>query len=167
MLGTLTEHTHVDFTVSNAYAVVIWVIKNSNAYFDHQLIRIVEHMTERANVHYYKSNKNTFGDEHWRYCRTPEDLAQYKLDYRIVLARVGGLKMGSYSFERGVNGLAERAAELLDDLCTIASNIGFDVLPGRSANFHWDTHVKNEFLFRNREDDQPLVLFSAKAYKKR
>jgi hypothetical protein len=27
LLKTLTEHTHVDFTVSNAYAIVVWVLK--------------------------------------------------------------------------------------------------------------------------------------------
>lgn len=165
LLATLTKHTHVDFTVSNAYAVVIWVIKNSNVYFDEQLISTVERMVAKANIKLYQSNERTFGDELWHYCRAPAGLDRYKLDYRIVLDRIGGLSVSEWHCERTDNGLSRTAGEFLDDLRTIASNLGFDTLPDTSAKMHWDTHVKNEFRFRTRKDGQVLVLFEAKAYK--
>ena len=34
LLSTLTAHTHVDFTTSNARAILGWVIKNANTYLD-------------------------------------------------------------------------------------------------------------------------------------
>ena len=34
LLEKLTNHTSVDYTADNAYAVVIWVVKNANQYFD-------------------------------------------------------------------------------------------------------------------------------------
>ena len=165
LLSHLTRHTHVDFTVSNAHAVAIWVIKNANSYYDDQLIAAVERLTERANIAAYKSNQRTFGNEDWRYGRTPEGLERYKLDYRIVLERCGGLCTATYSFERSNCGLSKRACAFLDDLCTIADNIGFSTRGlSRSENYTWDTHVKNEFLYRDSQS-QLQVLFTAKAFK--
>ncbi len=166
LLSTLTEHTHVDFTASNAYAIVIWVIKNSNHYFDDQLIHLVETMTTEANIQNYASNQRTFGREEWRYGRTPDNLARYKLDYRIVLERSGGLCNATYSFEKTNSGLSQRAGDFLNDLCTIATNIGFDTTTFSGAHsYHWETNVKNTFLYRDHAIGENHVLFEARAFK--
>ena len=164
LLDTLTAHTHVDFTVSNAYAVIIWVIKNANEYFDNQLINMMEYLIEKSNITLYKSNKKTFGDEQWRYCRTPEDLNKFSLECRIVTDRLGGLKLDWYN--KDVNGLSERASEFLNDICTIAGNIGFDTVNMHRANsFEWDVHVKNVFEYKDIHTGECYPLFEAKAFK--
>ena len=126
MLKTLTRYIHVDFNASNAYAIVIWVMKNANQYFDDQLIQQVEYMSERANISNYTSNDRVFGKDDWRYCGTPEGISHYKLEYRVVLERMGGLKVPVYSWEDEKNELRDRSANFIDDLCTVATNLGFD-----------------------------------------
>jgi uncharacterized protein YeeX (DUF496 family) len=158
LLDKLTQYTHVDFTLSNIYAIAIWVIKNSNQYLDTQLINMVETMTERANIHNYVSNQRTFKNEEWRYRATPQNLTHYQLEYRIVLERVGGL---------GETGkLSTRANELINDLCTIASNIGFDTRNFmKSGSYEWESRRKNTFLFQNRALDCPDILCDVAAFK--
>lgn len=51
----LTSSTNVDFSASNAYAVVCWVLKNANSYFDKQLIEVYKNLTRAENVKPYKS----------------------------------------------------------------------------------------------------------------
>ena len=164
LLGTLTSHTHVDFTISNAHAIIIWVIKNANEYFDTQFIDVIENLVEKSNIKLYKSNKKTFGDEQWRYCRKPEDLDKYSLDYRIVTTHSGGLN--TYEYSRNINGLSERAASFLDDICAIAANIGFDTAHmERSNSFEWDTRIKNNFKYRDIHTGEHFTLFEATAFK--
>src|SRR5690554_152734 len=100
MLSKLMDNTSVDFNAQNAHALVIWMVKNANRYFDQQLIEVVERMVDHANIALYKANQRTFGAEQWRYCRRPDDLDRYALEYRVVLDRVGGLCNSEYSFER-------------------------------------------------------------------
>ena len=164
LLGTLTSNTHVDFTIDNAYAVIIWVIKNSNKYFESQLITAVEFLVDKSSIKLYKSNKKTFGEEEWRYTRKPEELDKYSLDYRIVTTRTGGLKIDWY--DKNVKGLSESAADYLNDLCAIATNIGFDTANmQRAHNFEWDIHVKNVFQYKDIHTGIRHDLFEAKAYK--
>jgi hypothetical protein len=161
LLSTLTAHTHVDFTTSNARAILGWVIKNANTYLDDQLVTTVTKMITKASVTAYKSNKRTFQDEDWRYNRAP-DLERFKLDYRIVLSRIGGLNTGWGS---GVNGLSECAATFLDDLCTIAANVCFDTVgTERSRDFHWNSGGKKTFQYRDINTGKLETLFTAKAY---
>lgn len=167
MLEKLTSHTHIDFTVSNVYAVVIWVIKNSNSYFDDQLIQLVEQMVEQANVVMYKSNQNTFGEENWRYGSKP-DIDRYKLEYRIVLARAGGINTSEWEHERREgNGLQNHAADFLSDICTVASNLGFDTTlhPGPRHMGEWTSGSKREFHYNYQRTEPSAVLFEAKAFK--
>jgi len=163
LLGTLTKHTHVDFSVSNALAIIGWVIKNVNQYVDQQLSQMVETLTQRANIKLYKSNQKAIRDEGWRYGNTPEDLDHYGLDYRIVLEWVGGLHT---DYGNGVNGLSERCARLFDDLCAVATNLGFDTYKlDKARDFEWGLHVKNTFRFRNLKTGTIDTLFDAKAFK--
>lgn len=113
-------------------------------------IHVVESMTEKANVALYTSNQKTFGDEQWRYCRTPDALSHYKLEYRIVLARCGGLSSNSYWQTQTKSGLSERAGDLINDLRTVATNLGFDasMYPG-AHNVSWESNKKNAFHARD------------------
>jgi len=165
LLTTLTAHTHVDFTTSNAHAVVTWVVKNANAYFDEQLIATVERMTEKANIQLYKSNQRTFGDEKWRYCTMPDDLDCYQLDYRIVLQRMGGIVTDFWRYSHG-NGLSESATDFINDLCTIASNLGYDTqgLP-RANNLSWKSNAKKQFEYKDALTGDDKSLFDVRAFK--
>ena len=165
LLDTLTAQTHVDFTPENAYSIVVWTLKQSNYYYDDQLISTVESMVEKANISLYKSNERTFGAEDWRYCRRPAELDRFKLEYRVVLEHTGGLCTSEWSSQKGPNGLSRRAASFLDDLVTIAGNLNFNVAGSfKAGDFIWATHVKNEFTFVDTKSGKELVLFEAKAY---
>ncbi|WP_006459406.1 class I SAM-dependent methyltransferase [Thiomicrospira aerophila] len=149
VLDTLTCNTSVDFNHGNIYAVLSWVFKNANKYFDSQLVDTYERMIEKANIVPYKSNQRVFADFDWRYNRKPDDLTHFKLDYRIVLERVGGICNDSsrYGQER-FNGLSQGAANLIDDLCTIASNLGFVVFENHKS-FFWNAGNKNAIRYRD------------------
>jgi len=165
LLSTLTAHTHVDFSVSNAHAVVSWVVKNANAYFDKQLITLVEKMAEKANVLLYKSNQRTFRDEDWFYTRRPDELDRYHLDYRIILQRMGGIITDKWSYNHG-NGLAEIAGNFINDICTIASNLDYDTEGlQRASIFEWESNSQKTFEFRDRSTGEPVNLFVVRAFK--
>lgn len=142
VIGTLLEHTQVDFTVSNALAVVEWVVKNGNDYFDRQLISFVESLVGEANIVLYKSNLKTFGKDEWKYSKTPKSLDRFKLDYRVII----------------------RADDtLVDDALTIAYNLGFDTtktkrLSEREICFG----KKEEFFYYNHTLKDWVLLFDAK-----
>lgn len=162
LLDTLLENTHVDFNAENAHAIVLWLIKNANNYFDSQLIDLVSTMTEKANVICYKSNQRTFRDEQWRYNSKPNDLEKYKLDYRIVLERVGGL---TFNFSNQPS-LSDRAASFLNDICTVAYNIGFDTYGFTPAKqLDWESRSAKQFTFLNPETGCQDTLFEARAFK--
>lgn len=164
MLAKLWQYAHVDFSASNAHAVLIWVIKNANTYFDDQLIELVERMTEKASVVSYKSNQRTFGAEEWRYARAPEGLSHYGLDYRIVLERCGGISTSSWG--GSVRGLSERAADLLNDIRAVASNLGFDIKSHYGPrDVDWEAGKPHTFYYTNIYTGGKHMLFEARAFK--
>lgn len=166
LLDTLTEHTHVDFTADNARAVAGWVVKNANYYLDQQLIEVFEKMVNQANVQMYRSNERTFGEELWRFGRCPAGLERYGLDYRVVLENLGGICTSPWSFDRTYSGLEGRAETFLDDLATVANNIGFNTRETRRASsFAWESGRKAEFYFRDHVSGTEQILMEAKAYK--
>jgi len=167
MLNTLTANTDVDFNTSNAYAVVIWVIKNANYYYDDQLIDLVDTMVEKANVMLYKSNHSTFRDDDWIYCRRPSDLNRFSLENRVVLERVGGISDTGWSHEdEKYNGLKERAYWFLMDVLTIATNLGFDTTgKTRPLDFQWKSNKGGDFKFFDHNTGREGVLMSVKAFK--
>jgi hypothetical protein len=165
MLEKLSRHVHVDFTASNARAILIWTIKNANQYFDKQLMNLFDDMTDMANVALYRSNKRTIGDEMWRYGRTPDGFTHYKLELQIVLSYSGGIYCGEsfMASTSAVNGLELRASELLDDIVTVANNLGF-TSKARSADFFWESGKKNFFNYVDGNGEfQPLM--QVKAFK--
>lgn len=158
MLDTLTEHTHVDFSAINAYAVTSWALKNANYYYDDQLVAFVERMTEEANVKLYKSNEQTFGKEAWRWCRTPSGLDRYFLDYRTVIS-IGGIWDTEWEFEKTkYNGLQESAYNFLNDAITVAGNLGFNISESkRPSDFEWESRKQITFHFKEAGKELPLM----------
>lgn len=167
MLKRLTAHTHVDFTASNAHAILIWVVKNSNIYLDDQLVDLVETIVEKANISLYKSNQRTFGLEEWRYGTRPESLNRFGLDYRVVMHRVGGINCSPYDFERNKwFGLSERAFQFLGDVLTIANNLGFDTSKTERVEARvWESNKANEFRFFDHAEQVWVDLMKVRAFK--
>jgi hypothetical protein len=165
MLDTLHKHVHVDFTVSNIYEIIVWLIKNANRYIESQLIDTYELMVDKCNVQLYKSNKKVWVDQGWRYNGDPDKNSHYALDYRIVTHRVGGIRVG-YSFERGLD---ERACDFLGDLLTLAKNLGFRCdtsqhLFSRSGRDEWVSGQGREFYFID-GDAGRTPIYDVKAFK--
>ena len=167
MLKTLSENTHVDFSATNAYAIVSWACKNANKYFDSQLIDLVEFMVEKANIVNYVSNQRTFRDEDWQYRRRPNNLSHFALDYRIVVERSGGLCIANWEYEKTKSGLSTRCADFLNDLRTVASNLGYSTEDYQSADsFDWKgDKSKKVFMAKDLRTNKEFVLFEARAYK--
>lgn len=166
LLNKLLSRTNVDFSEANAVAIVIWVIKQSNDYFEDQIIYTYEKLTEQANVQAYKSNEKTIKFDRWRYGdERYSSLGPYGLDYRVILENVGGYCCPSNYSESSRCGLKDSAAILLGDLITLANNVGFDavgnVLP---VEKHWKPGKKEYFFFMDANGEKQ-VLFEAKAFK--
>lgn len=118
LLEKMLSQTSVDFNESNIFAIVVWVMKNANQYYDEQLTELYERMTEEKNVINYKSNKKTWEKDGWRYAK--KDFTHYTLDYRIILEYWSCWNVGFY--ERT---LANVACELIADIVAVANNLGF------------------------------------------
>lgn len=162
MLETLTSHTQIDFTIDNAYAVVIWAIKNTNKYIDNQLCQVYKEMTEPKNVINYKSNKKMI-DDSWRYSRHNNNHTHYVLDYRIVCERCICFNPSSYGDYGYPNGLSKNVHNFLSDICVIGKNLGFDVLSS-SMDFQWNPGEENYFKFYN--NNQSEIFMKVRTYKK-
>lgn len=167
MVEKLTAHTHIDFSVSNAYALSIWAIKNANGYFDNQLVETFERMIEQANIVNYKSNQRTFKAEQWRWHSRPEGLEKFGLEFRVVLERVGGIWNTGWEHERRqYGGLRSGAAEFLNDLRTIADNLGYCVEGYKAAEqFEWESNKKVIFYCKDRRSLKEKPLMEVRAFK--
>jgi hypothetical protein len=165
MLEKMNKHVGVDFEEQNAYAVIVWALKNVNLYIDSQLVSVYMRMTSPENASGYKSNKH-FTLDGWRYnWRRPQDGAdptRYKLDYRIVLQNYYGVQSDKgYSFDYK-NGLHTNAHEYVGDVLTICNNLGFS--PVRSTyEYQWESGKANDFYYR--KDGGEEILCSVKAFK--
>ncbi|CAA6807655.1 MAG: Unknown protein [uncultured Sulfurovum sp.] len=152
LLGTLTEHTSVDFSVSNAYGIIIWVIKNANKYYDAQLLKLYEDLSKVENIRNYKSNKRIISDD-WRFLK--EGYSHYALDYRIVLTFYGLIDT-EYAYQ-AVNGLGNAAADFIDDIKTVANNLGFSITSSVSdSSMQWVSQHKNNFMQKTTHGKIPL-----------
>src|SRR5690554_4603408 len=163
LLSKLFEQTSIDFSIDNAHALALWIVKNANEYLETQLIETFEKMVNAASIVNYVSNKKTFGKENWYYTRRSEDFSHYKLDHRIILSNLGGLKKNWYSGE--VEGLSQDASTFIDDLMTVASNIGFSTegMHG-AASGQWDSGIKNNFYYREPSTGKLCTLLEVKAF---
>lgn len=161
MLEKLREHTNIDFSANNAYAIVIWAIKNANMYFDKQLCEIYKELTESKNVINYKSNKRMIEDD-WRYCRR-ENHTHYILDYRIVVERWNCFNSSDYGRYEYPNGLHKNVNDFLNDICTVAKNLGFNILCS-AFDYSWEPGKENHFYFYNGDNNE--LFMSVRPYKK-
>jgi len=158
LMGKLMEHTSIDFTAANAYAVTIWAIKNANKYFDSQLIEVVEAMIAQANIKHYKSNKRVYQDDEWLYGRKPE-VSKYALELRIVLAHKAKIKGSGYGYSFDyLNGLHKDSHNFLSDITTVANNLGF-CSNDQSEDFEWC--IGKKIMFRMGD----ATLMEVKAFK--
>jgi SAM-dependent methyltransferase len=129
LLNKLTEHTSVDFTIDNAYAVVLWAIKNVNFYLDEQLKEIYLWMSSPENVKNYKSNKKLIEDG-WKYACAlrNKEYTHYSLDYRLIFqCRNNFYDTNNYSCYSHdyKGGLRDSTHSHINDIITIATNLGF------------------------------------------
>lgn len=158
---SINEKTNIDFTPSNAYAITVWAIKNANTYFDKQMLNTYEKMAELANVINYKSNERVFVENHWRYNAKYETPSHYKLDYRIVLQRIGGMHTTGYGSHAG-HKLDASAAVFLDDLITVAHNLGFGKQDGVSNHVFYRGDKEN-FWCKSKTGEQ-MILMEVRAF---
>lgn len=159
LLDTLNDNGHVDFTVQNIQAVVIWVLAHASKYIDEQVMEVFDEMISKANVRNYKSNQRVYEFNRWRY--EQEHPTHIALDYRLVLEHSGGISHAR-SWEKG---LEERARDFLRDLCAVANNLHFHVdtsdtrfvLPSA-----WTAGSREEFYFTR--DGKRDILFDVRAF---
>ena len=166
MMARLNSEMSVDFTVGNAYTVVIWAIKQVNKYVDDQLMEVFESLVGADSACAYKSNKKLFIDNYWRYSGEESRATHFYLDYRIVTERCGGLAVGDFVYGRErETGLSDRAYDMISDVLTVANNLGF-AHKGSGPHRSWSrgaeffhTHDDKELLKVRAFKNQNLHLF--------
>ena len=156
LLRKLQNNTSVDYTSSNAYAVVLWVIKNANQYIDSQLKELYLELSEPENVLNYKSNQRTFQQDDWRYCA--ENPTHYKLDYRIINRLY---KCFDTDWDGNVRDLYESAHNNINDIIAVAKNLGFAV---KQSSFDFTWHPGEPKVFTYLEKGEEKQFMRAKAY---
>lgn len=168
MLNKLNDSVNIDFTVQNAYAVTLWAIKNANSYFDDQLVKMFEKLSEIKNVIAYKSNQKLFKNNNWRYLLS-DGHTHFKLDYRLVVSNVGSLKK-TYDYKQfrvgSHSGWGEYNTKgFIEDLLVIANNLGFDVSQENDVNAKaWDYGERISFFYYNHTKEKNLPIFDIKIY---
>ena len=167
LLDKLNENGYVDFTESNIYAIVLWILKNAGSYIDEQLLDVYEELMSQANCKNYKSNKRVFEQDNWRY--NQEKPTHVFLDFRLVLYCWGALEH-NYSGD-SKHTLTENASEHIRDLLTIANNLGFICNSGDGRLYRWsrdEVWIAGKpqiFEYRDKQKFTPHVLFEVKAHK--
>lgn len=141
IFSRLTAHTSIDFTSQNAYAVVLWVIKNSNVYLDEQLKDVYLWMSRKENIVLYKSNKG-FVQDGWRYDAGKQ--THYKLDYRLVFHGYNNFNSSSWGNYDYPNGLHKGTHDNINDIITVGKNLGFAV-EQNTFNFEWESGAEYTF----------------------
>jgi len=166
MMDKLMTHTSIDFTASNCYAIAIWVIKNANKYIDEQLKEVYLDLANKKNIINYKSNQKVFSDDNWRF-KDEIKFGKFKLDYRIVVSRYNNFNTSIFGNYEYPNGLNINTHKFLNDICTIALNLGFGLNANQvtnSRNIIWESGKKREFHFiDDNGESQPLM--ETKCYK--
>lgn len=137
----------MDYSESNAYAVVLWVIKNANAYINEQVTTLFKELSEPENIKNYKSNQKTWDAGRWRYNSREEwPHTHYTLDYRIVIQKHEAIQKDSYRSYDFPGGLSKKCHEALQDIMTVANNLGFSSTYGTdSENMAWGSGMERVF----------------------
>jgi len=151
LIDRINANMSVDFTPSNAYAIVIWIIKNANKYYDSQLTEYFLELFTPDSVQYYKSTQKTYSQSGWRYTRNTsdrikeahrDDALRYTLEYRIVSSHYS-----SWAFNDHDGQASWPMKTFLNDTLTIAKNLGFSVKAREGVIFAG----KKCFLYYNRD----------------
>lgn len=145
LTNKLFENVNIDYSEDNIYMLIIWVIKNSNEYFDKQLLEVYERLADKKNIILYKSNKRIIEDD-WRYVKS--SMSHYALDYRLVISVYN--TFGGYEFER-INGISKEAYNFIKDIFTVAINLGFDL--NINSLHHHTYESKKEYNFYDSNGD--------------
>jgi len=165
MLKRLQDHTQVDFTIENAYAVVCWALKNANQYIDKQLLEVYQRMSGPENVRNYKSNSH-FEADTWRYCRGEdwwETHHHYALEYRLVLENYHAIMPADPWLRSDYeSGLHKDAHDYIGDIFVVARNLGYDVINDAEQR-EWESNQPEEFLYWN--EDGPELFGEVRAFK--
>lgn len=156
MLDKLEKNTSVDYTAANAYAIVLWAIKNANQYMDSQLKELYLELSKPDNVLNYKSNQRTFQQDDWRY--GAEKPTHYKLDYRIINRLY---KCFDTDWDGNVRDLYESAHNNINDIITVAKNLGFAV---KQSSFDFTWHPGEPKVFTYLEKGEEKQFMRAKAH---
>lgn len=120
LLSKLAANTNIDFNESNIRAVVIWVIKNANTYFEEQMLELYDTFTTQEGIKLYKSNKHFVKDD-FRYNKRDGKLDKYALEYRVILHHY----LDSWEEREGY--ISKKQIENLRDVIVVARNLGFEI----------------------------------------
>ena len=159
MLATLKNRTYIDFSAENAYAVIIWAVKNANQYADSQISALYKDLSSPESCTAYQSNIR-FSNSDWRYRFHNDEITHYKLDYRIVSEYFHSFS--GYSFELGANGIQKNASIKINDICTVAKTMGFDVME-RAESFDWSPGENKTFYYL--DNGEPEEFAKIRLYK--
>jgi hypothetical protein len=160
-LEKLNGRSAIAFTSGNAYAVVLWAIKNANKYYDQQLIQLFRDLSTRDGVMNYKSNQRTWQTDGWRYMNDGRENpnTHYALDYRIVVKAYRAIELGFDGKSRGQ--LADNARDIIADAIAVMGNLGFTWDGNLPTHLRrWESNVSHTYYG---SDDEPL--FEVKAFK--
>lgn len=160
-LRQLTGRTSIAFTSSNAYAVVLWAIKNANKYYDSQLVDLFRALSTFEGAMNYKSNQRTWQKDGWRYAA--ENYSHYALDYRIVVHRYSAIYPSSDTFGKYEypGGLHNTCHEQIGDVIAVLGNLGFSAVNNwPSRNRQWESGSWHDW-----EMADGSILFQVKAHK--
>jgi hypothetical protein len=163
-LDKLLGQAILAFTANNAYAVVIWAIKNANRYFGEQTTALFLDLSTFDGVLNYKSNVRTWKNEDWRFSRRHyrEEITRpscYSLDYRIVLEKYRAIGYESYDY---INHLAKDCHDTIADVVAVLFNLGFPAYGARSLDREWSAgEWQDWYRMGNRNE----ILFQVKAHK--
>jgi hypothetical protein len=139
LLAQIGGFKAVDFTSTNIYAILLWILEHANKYIEQQTLDVFDAMLNHANIRNYKSNQRVYGKGEWRYQQAPKDMSHVSLDFRLVMEHSGGITRGY----RGKH-LSERAGEFLCDLLTLANLLNFRANT-EDARLHERTYGGSEF----------------------
>ena len=144
------ELYYMDFNIENIYALILYVVKNANKYYDSQLIDFFRNLSSDENVKPYKSNQKLFNNGSFRYYK--EEAKNYVLDYRII---------ASSPFRVGWSGEIEKSYSennTLKDIFVIARNLGFVPCGHRPEPSYFGEKVQVYQEFNNETKEQPLLM---------
>lgn len=155
--NNFVELNCVDFTIENIYALILWVIKNANKYYNSQLVEFYKKISDWENVKPYKSNQRLFERDEYRWSYGDgEEKTHYTLDYRIIMSspfRVswsGQLECDSYE-----------GIKTLEDIFVISKNLGFEAgYMHTPSGFGEKTNI-----YLHSGDDKDGVFMEYKIYK--